>query len=1318
MSSSSYALTSKKLKIWHVNGNVTVFQDGSDADVDATTKYDDFFEEGTNRASREPESAKLGVELVRMSFRAGEAALLTLRVHDHVTDNFFGIDLQDIVEFYCDVGATFTPSITTFPSWHLHEQTGQQKVFRGRVMEKSAVSQSTGGDVFELVCKDPRAWADDVRLQRDIDAGVILPHLIFNPDSDERAWYASVKKTSNPTWPTHPSFTTGWPSGYGGPLTMRDALAYLNDFYADELTAAGVKVVGVDIFDDDDLEPLTMQLPRLDFVQVGFFEAVKRILELAPDYILTVDPKTTQWRIVKARRILIPGEETTVTGWTDNTTTIDVTVADASAFSDTPYDPGNLILLVSATDSRFSSYAQVLTKAGSVLTISPPGPTYATGTKVFPLEGASDQLPVVGVDLKSGALNVNLKEHLDGAYSAVRIVSTKQEKSERTVVRSLGPSLLNIVPAWDSGFEAVWKPDHADREQDLGRDGIGIPIYQHLVVGGKSKIYYLAGLSQYGLDQHIVSGVGEWQDCAFQLIWQGGTDVSTQQPRYASRITAMVYSADIDGSGNPGYILTLNHDLTTHPDGPGTVNTSSSPGGGGVIDRFRITHDLNLTDLDGARASKRLNALYEVNRKWAHSSTSEEVIRGEADACMGQAQVSGIAGVNAPANQVIDVAATQVPMTYQELVDYWTPRLGSGNFAPRAFFLDKPVQNLEYTDCAQTNPPEPPRLEIKYTTESVSVRNARAPDTGFSGLAYALHGLQREYVIQTDRFKYDDQQGIYDDLALAVLRDVSEPAYIGEVEMDGIAPWLNLADLGVRIQMTNIDWTYYTSNVNYLNKFRAPLSEVTFNFESQSTSLSFSRRDVIERLSGRDLEQLYVKEPEQDKQIKEALAAAEKAAACAARPRQATITTVPSCRIQYPAPAGGPSRGGGKPPPGQEPKQEGQGTNESSIGLPVTVGSAGKSYENKGPQASGFIERDYLSQVWFWSGMAGKPGLESGGSFTEDPTAVRRYTGLPLFNAKRVMEVAKATMGFDLAYRGAQVHAKIEAGSTTTVLEIAYPGLTTNEFQGGTVEIIGEEDIARPIYDVASNDADSVTLSSAMSEAAPAAGAVAVLRGPGLPVLDGTDFPDGGTAFQDPSSEWFVIIPDGIVVSATLSDGTLTEKTTSPNTPVMHLGLFGGNVVPRGAWDFLSTAGVTGLMGAGGGERATAEGIFSGVIGVGSYQAVLGNGGGSVAAIEVPSDYRCDILRIEGSATSGATAGDYLIEFGVDEDSTFMPLAGETVTQNERAIGFDQWDADETLLSLTGPASWRPAIRNNASSEDETADTEHRVSITYRFVAV
>lgn len=1174
-----YALTSKKLKIWHSNGQVSVFQDGSaaDGDVSPGRQYDDFWRTGANISSS-VESAKIGIRLGSMEFGANSPASFSFEILDRIVNNVFDIDLNDLVEFWADTGPALTPSITDFPSWHLNEQTpGQVRLFRGRVVQKTPRLQTPGRESFTVQCLDPRGWADEaVLIQRDLPGGIELPHLIVNAETDEKGWKPAIKKTNDPAWPTHATIATGVPTTDGGKLTIRDLLAYLSDTYATDLSAAGVKEVGVDLFHDDDLEPLTTVLPKMDFVETGFYEAVRRIMQFAPDFSLTVDPKTTQWRIYRSRQLLVPGERALTTAWSDLGSTVEVTVDDGSIFSATPGDPGNWLLLVDANDARFSWYAQVQAKAGAVLTIFNPGRAYATGSRVYPLESFDVQLPVIPVDLKAGMASASLEESLSGVFTAVRIVSHQETRSERTATRNT--LVENLIPGWDDGFETNWNLDKADREEDRGADGLGIILYGHTVSGsGKSVFQFLAANSQYGDDHSIVSTIAEWQGCAVQLVWHGNADVSRQNPRFASRIESMVYVADMDGAGHPGYSVTVAHDFTTHPDGPGAIYTTSSPGPGSAVDRIKLTHDFSLKDLDGNRAPAKLNANFEVGKKWALSDTLMEEIASSAPGCAVGAQISGLAGINQAPVPAYNPAQGGAPMTLEELNAFWTQRVGAGNFAARGFFLKRPITDLEYGSCGATNPPQPPTVEVKYTYITNTVRQVRVPNVGYGGLANALYGLERERVIMSDRFTDDSQEAIYEDICRALFRDVSEPHHGGDLELIGLKPWVNLADLCCRVQLRNDDWTYYTASLSYINKFRAALSRVVFDFASQHTTLRFARQDALEALEGRVLEDLYVKEPEKEVQRKETEMNLVHAVECLQKPQPPVFSTIPGCRVQHTAPAGGPGRPGSKPPT-LPPKQEGQGTNESSIGVPIVNGGAGRNWVNKGPQGGALIERDYLGQLFLWDHMASQALSESGSTGTKLTGSTKRYMALPQVNRDSIKAVVGAFLGGEVAYRGAQVHARIGAGSTTTVIEIDVVGLKTNEFQGGTVEIIGEEDLVRPIYDIASNDADSVTLTGAMSEAAPREGAVAVLRGPGLPPLDETDFPDGGVILTDAAGNLFVVDPtDGTMTSAQLVGGVVEEKTSSPNSPVFDLGQSGMKLQVKGDLDLSTADSVSGL---------------------------------------------------------------------------------------------------------------------------------------------
>jgi len=1323
-------ISSKKLKVFHQNGTVSVFQDGSAADADVTfgQQYDDFFENGAdvNGYDNLPASNFIRITLGQLSFSFDEAAQFSFFINDRIVTNYLGIDLNDTVEFWADAGDSHTASIASFPSWHHENQTGQIRVFRGRVTNKTPkFSSDTEG--FEIECGGPVTWANDVRIVRDLGT-VELPHLVVNPETDEREWWSAVKKADNPTWPTRPTFGTGVPATDGGKLTARDVLAYLNDTYASELTAAGVKDSGVSIFHDDDLEPLTVELPRVDFVNLGFLDAVKKVLNFLPDYGLFVDPKTTQWRIAKTRHNLQPGESTDVTSWTNNVSTIDIGVSDTSLFSTTTTDAGYYALIVHGTDARLSNYLQVQSIGVGEITVLAVGYDYPVGSNIYPMEAPGDQLPIVGVDIKQDIASLDVNEDLDGCYTAVSIYSQKQQTEEKIVSRYEGgsgtvtiPAGLQQVPAWDSEFEDNWTIDKGDRETDNGYLGTGIQIYDHTITGGVSVISYLSAQSAYGTDNDVLLGVGEWQGCAAYLNVHEGNEISAQNPRIASNIVGMTVSSNIAGSGSHGYAITLAHDIEGHADGLGTIYTTASPGPLGEVDSFIITQDLNLKDIDGGRAVTNYNSNFEVYRKWGTSSTTQEILPTENNGanCNVTTTANGIAVIsNPPQAGYNPSASTKAPMTFDELNSFWTQKVGSGNFLARGWFLKKPQIPPGQNQC-HTKPPEPVKIETKYTTTKASVHQVRIPSSGYTGRANALHGLERELIVSSDRFVEQEQAQVYEDIALAVLRDVSEVQYDGTISALGVHNWLALSDLLCRVQVKNQDYTYHTAGWNYTNKLIAPLSGVTFDIKANRTEMRFDRRGVSNELSARTLETLYVSKDtlfaQNQKAAAAALEAQKKAEKCAAKSEPAVIPSVPSCRVIYPEAGGGGSFGGGKGPT-VPPKQEGQGTNETPIAAPTTNGGRGYDYRNFGAGADGFVERDYEGNVSFWPSIGGMiPGTESGDTFTEAPTTNYKYRALPQVLKDDLQNIAGGLIGAKTVYAGNQVQGIIDTGSTTTVIEISSPGLTVDDFADGTLEIL--DGTPRPVYSITSNTASAVTLSSAMSEAAPGEGAVAVLRAEAKLQKDGTLAADA-TMIQDANGNWFAVEADGTHTSAEVSGGDLTEKTSSPNTAHYEFGASGVEIEAQGEWDFSSATMKNGKA-AIGGERAVASGSYTGAITRGNSVRVFGGNNNNVAGrMQVPTGKELHVLRIEGGIKNGSTGGTYTINYGLFEWGTtsFQSIVSGSGIENARSNAYDEWDGETELYKLSAGTEWLPSIENDNSSPGSTSVGAAAITITYRYV--
>lgn len=212
--------------------------------------------------------------------------------------------------------------------------------------------------------------------------------------------------------------------------------------------------------------------------------------------------------------------------------------------------------------------------------------------------------------------------------------------------------------------------------------------------------------------------------------------------------------------------------------------------------------------------------------------------------------------------------------------------------------------------------------------------------------------------------------------------------------------------------------------------------------------------------------------------------------------------------------------------------------------------------------------------------------LASGSSVSVDATDASTPTMLPQ-RLQREMDAVLRWLGFEDTARETTgiVYGSTKAGSTTSAVKVGFPYLANDATGGGTLIIL--DGIARPAYAIATiTGHDTVNLTGAMSEAAPATG-VSVRVCPAVkPTPSASDFPSGKAfGVKDGSGNWFVVDPSSAsfkVYRASLSGTTLSKVASGSGTLTLKVGAVGGNgnitvtIKPQGNWDF-SDAAVTGL---------------------------------------------------------------------------------------------------------------------------------------------
>lgn len=1149
----SYAVESnisaRKLKIRHAVGGVTVLQDGTAADADATRKFDDAFELGVDVYDNLVQAERIRVEVLTLeSSYAG--AKLTFRVHDRYWRNWLNLQVHDRIEFYCRRGDTISTSLSV-PSWHHLAQTAgtQICIFYGRVTARSNARQESA-EYMDFTCEDARSWANKLKIVRDYQNGVLLPHLVMNVEGPRDGdWIVSVKKTAANT------YATGNVAAHAGRMTVYDGLNYLQTTYATDLVSRGIKATGVDLFDSTEISALTAEMPRMDFVNTGFAEAVDRILALVPDYGLVIDPRTKKWHIIKVRFDVVHGQVAVTSGAGtnngDGTWTFPV---DSSAiFSTTSGATGNRLLITDSTNPQFSDRVTVTAIPDAThVRVTAPNNTFGTGSTLVPLYSDAQRLPSVTVDLGEDAEAFNLEVDLGETFTAVRITASQNTVDDSTIDWAAGDEASKILKGWDTDFEPNWEKKHGDREADWGVGGLGIPVWRHEIINGKSRLKFKQVDSNFGADHRIVNQKSEWDGCAVKFLISLETAVIDQKPPIASRILKFGLVPDLDGMGNPGYYIDLAHNLLTHADGVEGVSSTNEPYDGNLPDRFIITQDLDLLDLDGAAAVGRLNARYEVYRTLVLTDTEVTVARNTQNQCQPivSQYVQPGTGIR-PETTFNPINQSSAPRTFQELEAFWTPKLGTPvgvGWAPRVFFLKQPAQQAfdAHAACLQALAavggarPQPQRIELKVRNVKNEVCNVRVPANGFSGLAKIWHNLQEELILETDDLKTDADKVRWQAIAESVWRQSSTPSYRGSIPLPGVQQWLGLGDLGLFVALATS--VIPQGSANEIYRFGAVLSRVVFDFTRQATSIEFANRGVLASLNQAVLSDLFIDAAAREKKTRDMAEAANHAAECANRPINHAPQQVGDCETsatQY-----------GRPTPGRRapapipPKEEELELTESSASF---LGAPSGSSANIGPESFGIIEKDLLGQEFFSDGRGIRPGRRNGMIWTPDDAMRARLTGLAHVLKRDFSNIMKALVGLDLAYPSQPLHARIGAGATTTTIPIQFPLMDPSEFVGGEVMVLDQT--ARPPYAIASHTDRVVTLSAPMDEAVPAEGMLAVVRPALKPQADPRYFPSGSTTLKDAAGNWFVATPEGHLVPGSLSSGAIVpaSSTTAPS---------------------------------------------------------------------------------------------------------------------------------------------------------------------------
>jgi len=1193
-------LKQKKIKIWSsVTTAVTVIQDDAAADSDATLKIDNAFLSGHNYSWGGIKAG--GME--RMTFELdsltadGNGKEFTFEVQDFTNYNSLGLSPADRVEFSAEVGAAL-PVGGAWASWHSASQTAssQIKLFYGYIDDVRRVENDRGQRVFQVRCIDPIRYANKIKGMQDVSEGLTIPWLIFNVDEPtDPDWFVAIKNRD-----TAAAAATRY--RYGQPLnpaaaqmTLAQILDYLQVHYQSDLYYRGI-IAGAsdDLFDADEIAAFTDIPPKTVFENTGFGDIVRGLIRShVPDHDLVVDPRTRVWHIRPVRHdLLSDGDKATI-----NSVVVDKLkwyLDDASMFAIS--GAGSTVRLMSATDLFQTEVANVtavvLGGSQSLELTAPVGFSYVAGDFILPMYSEHARPPLLTVDLEGDTRDHSLSVDLQGVYSAVSIVGRRAKYEEKSVKQTVGggPSgsriLAQIVAGYDPAYLANYEHTaHAERRTDRGQDGNGIAIDEIETIGSApnefTRIYFSEAHSAYEDDHDIQNestGASEWTGTAFHVLTQAGAATDIESANVSAIIDFFARAGWMDGPANTirRYRIDLDRDITA------TIPSLQDEVNDGAPDKFQMSSS-------EIHKPRNPNLRWAVGRVWRIESTSAS---NDADdiqpgMCSSMNHPSlqagtgggGYAGLTMSQQAIPADQTTTAPRTFQEQVDYHNlnPADPLNGGVPRAWVIPKPPPPPTWEEiCAQLPPSPPPPREFtmnvkKFTNE---VHKARVPGAGYAGLANLYYKHAEELVLTTDSYEHESQDDQFSLVAASIWRKVSQPHYTGELNLRGVTRWLGLSDLGFRVAFGGGATGFATGQVTEQRRFWGLCSSLRFDFRSGATSLSFDSRGFGDDLGQELFEKRFVSETAELKSIKDKQKHLEANLKClASRPKPPAPATVQGCDVSH-GPMSVSARVAVTP------------LKDAAVGgVQVSIGVKGPHTVNP-LSVTGSIgfHPPYLVEELYTGGVVGvsvpggahvslsDPG--AGSTATLDDSNGPEIATLPQYSAERADELLQAgVLGGSLAVPvGGQV-IQLTTGSTTTVLQLAFPIHADARYNGGHVSFSpdgGSE--ARPKYTVATHTATTITLSAAMTENIPPSGSTGMIRPVLLPTLDAEAFSDGGKPFKDSAGNWFVA-EGGTLTAAALTGNVLGS---SSGSPVISVGAEEATHNAKGTWNF---SGVTGLSG-------------------------------------------------------------------------------------------------------------------------------------------
>lgn len=837
----SFGLAGFKAKFWQAEqpAAVTVWQDGNAADADADAKYDDGWKVGAEgRSTLAMDREYLTIDTLTNSYENGKTLagkMIGRRAWMNDPAGSMQLGPNDKVEIFA-TRPTQNTAIAT-PSWHVNTGTAgvQVRLFVGHIRSVAI------GDVgLEFEARDPRWRANTIKLQRSIGDGLTMPKIAFNLPRDHPDYGYCIKLVDSSGSGT---LGVGEAKQEENTATLAQILKYLRTSYNAELIAADVldpTYTGA-LFVDADLTALTWKPGPIILQDVGFAEGVKRILdEWAPHMRLVVDHQTTQWRLVNYGPA-INGQYTTSTSScvavVGQPYKSAVSVADVSAFSATPGAAGNRVRIYDRDNYAMNEERSIHSIVGLTLRFNETGIreyAYAT-TRIFPLD--ADTLPNVLLSMDwTGNGDVQPQLDLDGVWTAVNLYSVHQTTSsyEQSWNRQ-DLSAGSLQPGWDTSFESQWNERDADREMDVGADGQGLKPYRIGNDGSHDYFEISYGQSQYA-NNHVTN---EWKDCSLWIWTENGANIRNSKVSFTVLTTTAV--ADV-GDGTPGLRITLLTSVGGILSEVPAFKTISDVSA--TEDRVCLTQNYGLLT-----TTKGNNKRWEVGRKFYFTDTTVQFDMSESPhvATCRPIKMWEDNGTEAPRRFLGMGSNLGYPTLNTRPTNAWetlaTGGLGATHVWRRSTYTRAPTGG----PCAAGGWQPPKLLQVEFETTTTTMRNARFPLSGYSGIAYARYGYEAELSIPVTAWTQDAQTPDYTALALRLFQAFSGGHHRGTVTMPGItanAVWL---DLAVRVSLhSTMSSTTWGSQIE---GFWGCLTECTIDFQRQAVIFGFDDLDPMSKFA-------------------------------------------------------------------------------------------------------------------------------------------------------------------------------------------------------------------------------------------------------------------------------------------------------------------------------------------------------------------------------------------------------------------------------------------------------------------------------------